>query len=198
MNAEELLVKACIRDRIPPERFNNGHWLTNLALMNGIPEDVLLPMEGAMDEAHGEIALTHCDHCGESVYAMFDDLQLPWPYFGLQAVRKNAYTTSPMVQMLRLAFKGDAPLLNSFTRVHCKPSTFDLNVKRPEWTAILCNECFKQTRTRILYRGSLSDGIERLYAVSVMKQWGESEESVLKEIGLKVVERVGPGSLKDY
>ena len=195
MNEEKSLVKASIRDRVQEHGFNDGHWLTELALLNGEPWNALLPIEGLMDEAHSEVGLTHC---GRVIYAVFDDHSVPWPYFGLQAERKNVYRYSSVIQMFHLAFTDKIPLLNSFTRVHCKPSTFDLKVKQPEWTAVLCNECFKQTKHRIVYRGTLSDGVERLYAISVIEQWGETEESILQMLGLHVIERLGRGHLTEY
>lgn len=142
-----------------------------------------------------------CDYCEAPLIAVWDEYATNgWCYFGRQAIKPYAYKYSKIINLIR-RFYGVAPgdsfiennnLMNSHTRVHIEPSSFDEWIKSEAAVKVLCNNCFSKTVKRTLVK----DG-DRMYSISVVEDRGETIESVMDELGLQG-EIIGPGSIKEY
>ena len=201
IESELLIAQHTIKDR--------GRLLSSIEVL-----EVLLPSEERVgkaqiseEEAKEIFKMLHedlvniyelkCEHCGKTIYACFDKNVHTWPYFGNQAKRTNCYKYSSIVSLFRRYGKIDL-LLNSYTKVHCKPSTFDPNVKREDLIMNLCNDCFSKTYNRILLQGEDSTGYARFFSISIVEEWGDKIEDIAKKAGVKNYQILGKGAIKEY
>lgn len=142
----------------------------------------------------------NCEYCNRVIYAIWDEHNYDnyWPYPGTSAVRSNTFKYSRIVMRMReldrkLGTKWIESIMNTNAKIHCDPPNESIRFSDKS-IKILCNECFRETYSRMLVK----DHEGNLYAVSVVESRNEKLEDILENFGIDRYKVLGKGSINDY
>jgi len=156
-----------------------------------------------LKDAETKIGHLKCEYCGKDIISIWDKYNNSnwWPYLGNQARKPRTYNYSPIIRLLRRYFEVEGlvwdeahgnNLINVHARAHSNPTNWAVRASSAS-IRLLCPACFQKTYNRTQIQGD--DGI--LYAITVLRERGETVESVMKDLGISG-KILGKGAIHEY